>query len=271
MPSFTSRHTPELDLKSSSGYYLYCMRLSIFILLTAFFIVSCSDSETSVINPSDTPVASVKESSTVLAPDMSLSEVLTSGAPVISPDSNTYFAIGYQQVSANNQDPILMRFDNGSMTWAKTDYETSGDDGTGRGLIYDPSENMLFAIFTTTGTQGNSSEDYRRFTESGWLTSYGQGGGARVVVLVRIDPSNGNPISGTFVTAELSNGNTNTVTATGLSFTTKGILLDANSFFSPRKIDKRTFECQGSSPFNYSIEFNLDLSTALSASADNCS
>ena len=243
-------------------------------LLVLFFGISllgCADDESEVnMDLSGSVVSLVRESSSILSAESSLEEVLNSDAVVITPDNQTYFAIGYRQVSSNNQNPILLRYDNGSLTWARTDYETSGDDGTGRGLILDPERNLLYAVFTSTGTQGDANADYRRFCSNGWLTSYGQGGGAKVVVLAQIDPNNGDPLSGTFVTAQLSNGNANTVQATGLSLVSNGVQLEANSFFSPRKIDKSTFSCEGSSPFRYTISFDLELQNAIEASAIGC-
>ncbi len=216
-------------------------------------------------------VSKVLESSIALSPSMSLEEVQASGAVVISADNKTHFAIGYQQVSSNNQNPILMRFDNGELTYARNDYEKSGDDGTGRGLLLNPSENTLYAVFTATGTQGDAGQDYRRFTANGWQKSYGKGGGARVVVLAKINPDNGEAVAGTFVTAELSNGNANSVAGTDLHLLTDNkIELTAKSWFSPRNVDKSRMNCSGDSPFEYKITFDADLEEAVSASAVNC-
>ncbi len=248
-------------------------KIGVFICVLCLAFQSCDDEDESSLPKKDEPVVAeivslVKTSSAQLATNSTLSQVLATDAAVVTSDSITYFAIGYRQVTANNQDPILMRFDNGSLTWARTDYENTGDDGTGRGLIYDPNKKMLHVVFTATGTQAGTN--YTQFTSNGWLSSYGQGGGAKVVILARIDPTNGNPLAGTYVKAVLSNGNANTVQATGLSYSNQGITLQSNSFFSPLKMDKTRFNCQGSSPFPYTITFDLDLKNALEASATGC-
>ncbi|MEM6515902.1 MAG: hypothetical protein AAF688_06940 [Bacteroidota bacterium] len=92
----------------------------------------------------------------------------------------------------------------------------------------------MHVVFTATGTQVNSQNDYRDFTTNGWLTNYGQGGGARVVVLTQINPENGDPTAGTYVYAKLSNGDTNTLAATSLDYQADTIVMGASSFFSPK-------------------------------------
>ncbi|MGY6562701.1 MAG: hypothetical protein ACXITV_11400 [Luteibaculaceae bacterium] len=184
--------------------------------------------------------------------------------------NNTTFFIGHRQVSALNQDPILMRFDNGNLTWSRTDYEVTGDDNTGYGLIWDGA-NAFYAVFSATGTQGTPAQDFRRFATQGWLTSYGQGGGAKVAILAKINPENGDVDNATFLTARLQNGNSNSMQVTGLAFDeAKNLQVSANSWFSPRRIDRAAFTCSGGSPFPYQIVFTPNLSTALSASAERC-
>jgi hypothetical protein len=69
----------------------------------------------------------------------------------------------------------------------------------------------LYGVFSSTGTQGTSDQDFRKYATKGWFTSYGQGGGGKISVIAKIDPSNGNVLSATFVSAVLSSGNSNSV------------------------------------------------------------
>lgn len=193
---------------------------------------------------------------------------LANGSTSVTSGNSTIY-IGYNQASGNNQNPIIARYDSGTRVWCRDDYETNGDDGRGYGIYWDGT--TLYGAFTATGTQGDSTSDYRRFTANGWLTSYGQGGGPRVAVILRIDPSNGEPTGGTFLTARLSNGNSNSLSITGLSLLDNGnLIVNANSWFSPRNIDKSPMQCSGSSPFSYTIEFNPGLSQAIGAEAQGC-
>lgn len=197
------------------------------------------------------------------------STLISKNAAVVSSgDTNIY--IGTNQVSSNNQDPIITSFTNGERDWVITNIETTGADSRGIALLWDGDDD-LYAAFTTDGTQGSISEDFRRFTVDGWLPTYGQGGGAKATVLLKIDPDIGEAIvgNGTFVSAVLSNGNTNTLIPTNLAFADNNIVLSAESYFSPRGTDTTSLNqtTPGSSPFDYTITFAPSLEIARSVAA----
>ncbi|MEO1005943.1 MAG: hypothetical protein AAFW67_08860 [Cyanobacteria bacterium J06638_38] len=197
------------------------------------------------------------------------STLIDKNVAVVS-SGNTNIYIGTNQVSSNNQNPILTSFTNGERDWVTTNIETTGADALGIALLWDGNEN-LYAAFTTDGTQGSAEQDFRRFTEDGWLSSYGQGGGAKATVLLKIDPSSGEGTigKGTFISAVLSNGKTNTLVPTNLAFEDHNIVLQADSYFSPRRVDTTRMNqtTSGSSPFDYSITFDPSLQVAQSAIA----
>ncbi len=187
---------------------------------------------------------------------------------------NQTIYIGYQQFG-NNQNPILASFTNGIQDWCRTDYEVTPDDSAGYGLFWDGTASGLYGVFSVTGTQGDSSQDFRRFATGGWLSSYtdgspGGGGGPKASIVARINPSNGDISTATFITARLSSGKTNSLSITDLSFQNDVLKVEANSFYSPRNPDKSAMSCSGSSPFVYTLYLSADLSTALAASADRC-
>jgi hypothetical protein len=195
--------------------------------------------------------------------------LINNGVAVVT-SNNTNIYIGTNQVSSNNQNPILTSFTNGVRDWVTTDIENTGADGRGVALLWNGND-QLYAAFTTDGTQGNASEDFRRFTSSGWLTTYGQGGGAKATVLLKINPDTGAGITGngTFVSALLSNGNTNTLVPTNMYFSGTNIVLEADSYFAPRRTNKTMMSqtTPGSSPFDYTITFNNNLTQAPNAIA----
>jgi hypothetical protein len=180
---------------------------------------------------------------------------------------NSSIYIGYQQVSGINKDPRMIRFDNGTMTWCRTDYETTGDDNTGYGLYWDGANN-LFGVFSATGTQ--TGNDFRRFSTGRWLPSYGSGGGPRVAIIAKINATNGDVQYSTYLSARLSDGRSNSLVVTSLNYTGTAIDVGANSWFAPRRTNKLPMNCTGSSPFRYNVTFAIDMITALSASAINC-
>jgi len=213
------------------------------------------------------PIASVGRAVAFTCND-SEATIKAKGGPVVRFGTASIY-IGYQQVSSINKDPRMIRFDNGRRTWCKSDYEVTGDDGSGYGLIWDGGS-MLYGVFGANGTQGTSSQDFRRFATSGWLTSYGQGGGRRVAILARINPATGTIANATYLSGQLSNGDSNSITATGLSWTGSSLIVKANAWYSPRRTNKTRMSCSGTAPFSYTIQFAANLGSASKASAVNC-
>ncbi len=214
-----------------------------------------------------TPVSKVGTSTTFSCTDSEVKIRDTQKAVGIKVGTTSFY-IGYQQVSSSNKNPIMIRFDNGVKKWCKTDYETTGDDGSGYGLIWDGNLN-LYGVFSSTGTQ--TGNNFGRFATNGWLTNYGVGGGPKVAILTKINPTDGNITNATFITAKQSDGKTNTLNITGLSFGGSGVIINAQSWFSPLRFDKSTMTCTGSSPFNYTATFSADLKTASATSVTSTS
>lgn len=192
------------------------------------------------------------------------------GAIGITTGSTTFYA-GFTQVAATNQNPVLARFDNGQQTWCRDDYETTRDDSRGYGLVWDGGD-RLYAAFSVTGTQGTPDQDFRRFATTGWLNSYGLGGGPQVAVIAQVDPNTGNITTASFLSALQSNGTSNTLRVTELALQDNGLFVRAESAFSPRRSDRTAFSCQdGLSGFDYRVTFTDDLGSVTTATADRCS
>lgn len=200
--------------------------------------------------------------------------IAATGAASLTIGTQTIY-VGTWQASSNNQNPIIASFDssNPSNNWVKTDYESTGADGRGLGLFWDGSN--LFAAFTTDGTQGSVSQDWRRATgatgQFSWLNSYGSGGGAKISVVGKLDPATGDLTDAAYLSAILNSGNSNTLTVTDLSVNSSGnLVVEASSFFGPRNPDgSRMTQVDTSitSPFDYTIELTPDLDTVVSTAA----
>jgi hypothetical protein len=193
----------------------------------------------------------------------------TSGAARVTVGNTTIY-IGTKQVSANDQNPIVLSYTSGIQDWFFF-HEQTPPDSRGIGLLVDyngTTINSLYAAFTTDGGSTDAN-GIQRFTTGGWLNSYGSGGGPYATVLLKLDPNNGNGIAGTFVRSQLSNGNTNTLIPTGLAFDGSGnVVLKASAYFSPLAVDKTRLDVSGlgSSPFAYTLTLSPNLSSAISAS-----
>ncbi|MTJ08282.1 hypothetical protein [Anabaena sp. UHCC 0204] len=215
-----------------------------------------------------TAVSSVSKGVTFTCNDTEATIKAKNGPKVTVGTTSIY--IGYQQVSSVNKDPRIVRFDNGVKKWCRSDYETTGDDGTGYGLIWDGS-GVLYGVFSSTGTQ--TGNDFRRFASGRWLTSYGSGGGAKIGVIARINPINGDVNYATFLPAKKSDGKTNSLTVKELSWNGTTLTVKADSTWSPLRANKTRMTCVAGtpSPIKYTAVFTGDLIKVNSASAIGCS
>jgi len=219
------------------------------------------------------PIPAVISSNTIkFSPGDSQEAIAASGAPSITIGTQTIY-IGTWQESSNNQDPIIASFDsaNSNNNWIRTDYESTGADGRGYGLFWDGDD--LYAAFSTDGTQGSSSEDFRRAAadaQQSWLRSYGSGGGAKIGVVGKLDETTGEMTDAAFLSSLLSSGDSNSLAITDLSVNDSGnLVVEADSWFSPRNPDgsRMTQVSDGGSPFDYTVEIAPDLSRVVSTSA----
>jgi hypothetical protein len=221
--------------------------------------------------------------------------------------STVYF--GYRQASSINKNPIIALFKNGQQVWCREDYETSGADGVSMGGLWNMeittttetssgaggwlaklfgsaksssstttktvSQPTLYAVFTVDGTQDTPDVDFRRFTGPGWLSSYGKGGGPKVTVILQVDVATGTAQRGTFVRAELDNGNANSLVVNNLSLDSctannTSLVVHATSYYLPLRADRTRFalaDCapDTDSPFDYTLTLSSDLTQAKSA------
>ena len=194
-------------------------------------------------------------------------DLLKKNAPYVK-RGDTYIFAGYAQVSGKNQNPVIVRFDRGGFAWCRKDYETSSDDGRAYGLYFDGAN--FYAAFSVSGTQGAKSRDFRRFTRRGWLRSYGKGGGPKSAVILQLSPKDGRPLSGTYVNSILKNGKSNSFVITDMIFSGRGLEVQADAWFSPRKPDRTGMTCKGKSPFKATLLFNEDLTKLLESGARGC-
>ncbi|MGD1804093.1 DUF4347 domain-containing protein [Dapis sp. BLCC M126] len=233
-----------------------------------FVLKSNSTSEPTPATPAEITSDVIK-----FTPSDTEAEIAAKGGPSIEIGTQTIY-IGTWQESSNNQDPIIASFDdiNPANNWIRTDYESTGADGRGNGLFWDGDD--LYAVFSTDGTQGSPSEDFRRAASDAtqsWLRSYGQGGGAKVSVVARIDELTGEMTDAAFFSAVLNSGNSNTLTVTDLSINSdNNLVVEANAFFGPRNPDgSRMTQVDTSlgSPFDYTVEITQSLEEVISTAA----
>jgi hypothetical protein len=217
-------------------------------------------------------IAAVNSGTAKFSPSDSEGAIAATGAARLKLGTQTIY-IGTQQVSSNNQDPIVISFDSSNPTnrWTQTSYEVTGTDGRGYGLFW--SGSSLYGVFSVDGTQGTPDQDFRRVSgraTQSWLRSYGSGGGAKVAVLAKLNSATGEMTEAVYLSAILSSGKTNSLAIANLAVNAAGnLVINAQSYYAPRRPDgtAMTQVTSGSSPFGYVLEITPDLKTVISTAA----
>lgn len=124
------------------------------------------------------------------------------------------YKIGYDQVSSINQDPFIQKIGADGQTLWRHRYEETPVDG--RGTVIGLFGDKLYAVFTVDGGSTDAKYLNKHKVMTGafsavFQSGYEKGGGPRVSILCEIDPETGMIKKGAFITARLSNGNTNSL------------------------------------------------------------
>jgi hypothetical protein len=193
----------------------------------------------------------------------------TSGAVMVkeTPLKDGIVKLGTLQVSKKNQNPIVAFFQSGKQVFCRKDIDASPVDA--RAIAATADKEHLYVAFSTDGG-ANNPITFTRFTKNGWQKSYGSGGGAKVIVLLKIRKADGEVAGGTYVTARKDDGKTNSIVVKKLSYENNSVQLQADSWYSPLRIDQTPYSCSGKSPFFYTIQLSPDLTTAMSTNAPQC-
>jgi ABC-type sugar transport system substrate-binding protein len=196
---------------------------------------------------------------------------MASGASSVTLGENAIY-VGTWQRTAIDQDPLVASINTATNTlnWLRNDYESVPPDGRGNGVLV-TSTGDVYVAFSVDG----GSNNYNFAANGGWLTSYGQGGGGKVGVLVQIDSASGAPLRGTFITAVLNSGNTNSLNISALDVDSNGnIVVSANTAAAPRYEDTSRMPCPAYNSSigvqDYTLVLRPDLSSAVSATAPSC-
>jgi hypothetical protein len=132
-----------------------------------------------------------------------------------------------------NINPIVSVFDveTGNQVWCEDQFESTLDTGRAIGALYIPTEDALYLAFSIDGSNGAESDDFRRFTQKGWIPSYGINDGPDVAVILPVDRYSGAVLGegGTYLRSIDSNGNTNS--------------------FAIQKLSWDQLECRSAAPF----------------------
>lgn len=165
-----------------------------------------------------------------------------SAANAVNDQQGNQYTTGFDQVTSINQDPFIHKKDASGNTVWRLRYEETPVDG--RGLLLGWFEGRLFAVFSVDG--GSTSQYYinAHQVKAGafnnvFQSGYERGGGPKVSVVCEIDPNNGQIIKGTFLTARLNNGNTNSLQVRKIAYKNGFLYLKATSAAWPPGVGTR--------------------------------
>ena len=182
-------------------------------LLTVFMVLACNNDDGA-------------------GPDSPPANMLSSATEAVDSNGNRYL-VGFDQASAINQNPFVeKRNASGTVLWRRS-YEESPVDG--RAILVAINENdKPWVVFTVDGGSNEPSNITQQDVAAGafsgaFQTSYGRGGGPVVSMITRLNPDNGEIVRASFLTAQVSSGDTNTLRVTALGFTEGGIALEASA------------------------------------------
>ena len=205
----------------------------------------------------------------------SFSAILAKNVTHVTVDGSTIFA-GMEQVSGNDQDPVVARFDSaGAKVFCEHSKKGGGIDGRAYGVTWD-GKDALYVVYTIVG--GGTLFDAA--AKGGWLTSYGDGGGSsKVAVIGALDPATGVVKRATFVGSRVvKNGQTKTntlVPADAVHVGADGSLeflgTPAYCTLNPDKSSMCDPAKTTDYPKSYRARFSPDLSTMSCASATGVS
>jgi hypothetical protein len=211
--------------------------------------------------------------STALDCNDTAAQALARGAPSVTFGTSTVI-VGYQQIGAADQDPIVARYDGDTKVFCEHSKKGGGIDARAYGVTWDGAS-KLYVVYTVVG--GGTTFDGP--AAGGWQPSYGDGGAsAKVSVIGSLDATTGVVTKATYVSSKLTkNGKLATNTHTpadairvqvdgSLEFAGKPAYCtlnpDKSSMCDPAKMDY---------PQDYRARFSPDLSSMSCASASGVS
>lgn len=242
-------------------------------LSMALFLFQCSDSSTGASDLAGSAasdggigiMSAFRSSPAAINCGQTIAQLRQANAAEVTV-GNTSLFVGYVQASGTNQNPIVIRFDNGAQTFCRQ-HETQAPDGRAYGLSWNGGD-KLYVVYTVVG----GGTDLDAAGQGGWLSSYGNGGGPAVSFLGRVDPVSGQLLGGTFVSALLASGKINTLTPNAAPdiLSDGSIVFHGSSAFSPRNPDRTAMANCAYPMDDYRAIFSSDLSMMSCASIKNC-
>ncbi|WP_430907929.1 hypothetical protein [Maribacter sp. 2-571] len=231
-------------------------------LMASIFLFGCSEENDSEPMPLSVPSA------------------LDSTEEATDTEGNRY-QVGFNQVSAINQDPFVRKSTAAGETLWYLEHEKSEVDGRATHIFID-ADDMPWVVFSVVG--GSYSEAYITERELAseaafggvYQGDYGNGGGPQVSIVARLNPDTGKIEKASYVTARKTDGKTNGLKIKSLGMVDGKIAFDAEAVAWPPTIGSSyerypdiTDEDRVDGVFNMYYEMDTDLKQIITAELQN--
>ncbi|MFP4090093.1 MAG: hypothetical protein ACLFT3_07280 [Cyclobacteriaceae bacterium] len=201
---------------------------------------------------------------------LKLAEQLSATSSLSDKSGNTY-AVGYQQVSSNNQDAFVEKKDKEGNTLWKVTHASSPADERAVLITLDEEQNP-WVVFTVDGGSYDAGYITKKSVEAGafenvYQNSYGQGGGPKVAIIARLNPETGRIVKASFLTARLNSGKTNSFTVEKLGVSQGKVTMEAKTAAWPPAAGKKYVQMPDITDedrVNNAFLLRLQMDTALS-------
>ncbi|MFW5803922.1 MAG: hypothetical protein ACOCWG_01670, partial [bacterium] len=146
------------------------------------------------------------------------------------------YSVGYIQRPDNQDTRVTKKDKNGKVIW-ELEHAASETDERAILVSLDEDENP-WVVFIVLGGSNNDKYITRKETSPGafdhvFLNSFGNGGNKQVSVVTRLNPQTGKIEKGTFLTARLSSGKTNSLIVDGIAIKDGKVALGITSGSRP--------------------------------------
>jgi len=182
------------------------------------------------------------------------------------------YEVGFDQASSINQNPFVRKVNSSGQEVWRVIYENTPVDGRAVLVAIDANQKP-YVVFMVDGGSNDAGAINKKELDNAnafsgvFQNGYGSGGGPKVSVIARLNPENGKIEKGTFITARLTNGKTNTLNITKLGFQNAKIAFEVSSAAWPPGVGSSyvrfpniTDEDRVDGSFKIYYEMNPDLS-----------
>lgn len=144
------------------------------------------------------------------------------------------YEVGFDQATSINQNPFVRKTNAAGQEIWRVVYENTPVDGRAVWIALDANQKP-YVVFTVDGGSNDAGAINKKELDnpnafSGVFQSgYGSGGGPKVSVIARLNPANGKIEKGTFVTARLTDGKSNTLNITKFGFQNNKVAFEVSS------------------------------------------